>query len=324
MRILTWIQPSWDLHIWNYFGTIKQMLELQNSLSPSDEMFMFVADMHALTSLRDADALRHYVNNTILDYLACWLDPEKITLYVQSDIPEVAELMWYLSTVTPLWMLEQAHSFKDKAAKWLKPNAWLFIYPILMAADILIVNSDLVPVWKDQIQHVEMARDLAKKFNKQYWEVFIIPEHKIKSEVQVVPWVDWQKMSKSYKNTIQLFWDKKVIKKSIMSIVTDSKWVEEKKDPDNCNVVSIYKLFASEQELQAVMDKYRQWWYWYWEAKMALFEKIQDYFWEMWEKRSELESKQWLIDEIRELWAQKMRNASREVLEKCRIKTWIR
>ncbi len=324
MRIITWIQPSWDLHIWNYFGTIKQMLKLQNSLKIEDEMFMFVADMHALTSLRDADALRQFVNNTILDYLACWMDPEKITLYVQSDIPEVSELMWYLSTVTPIWMLEQAHSYKDKMAKWLKPNSGLFIYPILMAADILIVNSEIVPVWKDQIQHVEIARDLAKKFNNEYWEVFTVPEHQIKADVQVIPWIDGHKMSKSYGNTIQLFWDKNKIKKSVMSIVTDSAWVDEKKDPDTCNIVSLYKLFANKEELEEIKDNYRKWWYWYWNAKMALFTKIEDYFWEMWEKRNDLESKKWLVDEIRILWAEKMRKSSSVVLEKCRKIVGIR
>ena len=324
MRILTWIQPSWDLHIWNFFWTIQQILEMQENKKDSDEIFMFVADLHSLTTVEDPDVLRTNVKNVILDYLACWLDPDKITLYAQSDIPEVTELMWYLSTITPLWMLEQAHSYKDKVNKWLKANAWLFNYPILMAADILIVNSNLIPIWKDQVQHVEIARDLAKKFNNKYWETFTIPEHKIKSEVQVVPGTDGQKMSKSYWNTIPLFWEEKNIKKAVMSIVTDNKTLEDKKDPDSCNIFTLYKLFASWTKIDEMRENYENWWYWYWDAKKALFEEIKDYFWPMWEKRKDLENEKWIIEKVRNKWAQNMKKYSSEILEACRKAVWIK
>lgn len=323
MKILTWIQPSWALHIWNYFWAVKQMIDIQDSKNVEDDVFMFVADLHALTSLHDSLLLKNNVNDIILDYIACWIDPEKTILYVQSDIPEVLELMWYLMTITPMWQLEQAHSYKDKVSKWVSSNAWLFTYPVLMAADILIVNSDVIPVWKDQIQHVEIARDLAKKFNNEYWEVFNIPEVKIIKNTEVVPWIDWQKMSKSYKNTIPLFWSESEVKKAVMSIVTDSLWINDKKDPDKCNIFAIYKLFSDKNELDLMREKYLNWWYWYWEAKKELFEKIKEYFTPMWDIRNKLKSNKWLIEDIRKSWAEKMRKHVIPILNKCRYKVWV-
>lgn len=299
------------------------MVDFQNSKNPWDEIFMFVPNLHALTSLRDAELLKKNVNDVILDYIACWIDPEKTILYVQSDIPEVTELAWYLATVTPMWQLEQAHSYKDKVAKWISSSAGLFTYPVLMAADILIINSDIVPVWKDQIQHVEIARDLAKKFNNEYWEVFNIPEVKVEPDVQVVPWIDGQKMSKSYKNTIPLFWSESEIKKSVMSIVTDSLWVIDKKNPETCNIFALYKLVANEQEVWEMREKYLAWWFGYWDAKKDLFEKIKKYFWPIWEVKRKLENEKWLIETIRKKWADKMREFALPVLDQCRRKVWV-
>jgi len=296
------------------------MIEAQNSMKQWDEIFMMVADMHAITSLQDAKQLREHISNAVLDYLACWIDPEKIILYVQSDIPEVAELMWYLSCVTPLWMLNQAHSYKDKVAKWISANLWLYTYPVLMAADILIINSEIVPVWKDQIQHVEMTRDIAQKFNNKYWEVFKIPEYQVKENVKSIPWIDGQKMSKSYWNTIPLFWTPNEIKKKIMSIETDSISLEDAMDPENCNVMAIYKLVANEKQIKELEEKYRAWWYWFWNAKKDLLRELTSYFWPMWEKRKELEKQKWLIEEVRKKWEKKMRYYARKILEKVRRK----
>lgn len=335
MRTLTWIQASWTLHIWNYFWAMKQMVDVQNSKKDWDEIFMMIADMHSLTSLNkswDAKILRENVKNTILDYLAVWLDPEKVILYVQSDIPEVTELYWYLSPITWMWMLWQAHSYKDKVANWVSPNHALFSYPVLMAADILIVKADKVPVWKDQIQHLEMTRDIAKKFNSTYceeWnEVFIIPEAKVQEELKTIPGLDWQKMSKSYWNTIPLFWTENEIKKKVMSISTDSKTVEDKKNPEECNVFALYKLVSSEKEIEEMRQNYLNWNYWYWDAKKALFENMKKYFWAMWEKRKELEEKckndKNFLAEIRKIWEEKMRRHAMKVLEKVRRKAWVR
>ena len=223
MRILSGIQPSGKLHIGNYFGMIRPAIELQQR----GEAFLFIADYHALTTVADAAAMREGVRDVALDFLACGLDPERTAFYRQSDLPEVHELAWLLSNVTPLALLERCHSYKDKLAKGIAPNHGLLAYPVLMAADILIVQANVVPVGRDQKQHVEVTRDLAIKFNLAFGDTFTIPEPQIADAVAVVPGLDGQKMSKSYGNTIEIFGDPKATRKRIMSIVTDSKTLEE-------------------------------------------------------------------------------------------------
>jgi len=252
MRSLSGIQPSGTLHIGNYFGAIKQFIENQGTY----EGFYFVADYHALTSSPEPAALRKNTYDIILDYMALGLDPKISTILLQSDIPEVTELAWILSNVTPVALLERAHSYKDKIAKGIAANQGLFFYPVLMAADILIYDSDIVPVGKDQKQHVEITRDIAIKFNSIYGDIFKLPQEVIKESVAVVPGTDGQKMSKTYQNTIEMFAPEKELKKQIMKIVTDSTPLEEPKDPDKCNVFALYKLFADETQIKDIRNKY--------------------------------------------------------------------
>ena len=244
MRILSGFQPSGTLHLGNYFGAMLPNLEFQKL----GESYLFIADYHALTTNPDPEALRQRVFDVALDFLACGLDVEHTVFFRQSDVPCVTELMWILNTITTVGFLERAHSYKDKIAKGFMPNAGLFTYPVLMAADILLYQSDLVPVGKDQKQHLEITRDLAIRFNERYGEVFTIPDGHIAENVAVIPGLDGQKMSKSYNNTIPLFGAPKAIRKLIMSIVTDSKGLEDVKDPDTCNVAKLYKLLASEEQ----------------------------------------------------------------------------
>ena len=242
MRSLSGIQPSGILHIGNYFGAIKQFVELQDEY----EGFYFLANYHALTSSPKGEDLKANTIGVILDYLALGLNPEKSTLFLQSDVPEHAELSWILSNIAPMGLLERAHSYKDKVAKGIKPNVGLFTYPILMAADILMYSPDIVPVGKDQKQHLEMTRDIATKFNETYnKEIFKLPKEKIVENVATVPGTDGDKMSKSYGNVINMFGSKKALKKQIMSIVTDSTPLEEPKDPYNI-ITKLYALFATE------------------------------------------------------------------------------
>src|SRR5438046_135999 len=228
MRILSGIQPSGVLHIGNYFGMMRPAIKLQKE----GEAFYFIADYHALTSLRNPTALRANSRRVALDFLACGLDPERAALFRQSDVPQVTELAWILATIAPMGLLERAHSYKDKVARGISPSAGLFNYPVLMAADILIYDSDIVPVGKDQKQHIEITRDLAVKMNETYGEIFKLPEPRIQSATETVPGIDGQKMSKSYKNTIDIFEEEKEMRKRVMSIVTDSSPVEAAKDPD--------------------------------------------------------------------------------------------
>ncbi|MBP7276524.1 MAG: tryptophan--tRNA ligase, partial [Kiritimatiellae bacterium] len=253
MRILSGIQPSGKLHLGNYFGMMRPALDLQER----GEAFLFIADYHALTSVQDPAALRESVRDVALDFLACGLDPERTAFYRQSDLPEVNELAWLLSTVTPMGLLERCHSYKDKLAKGLAPNHGLFAYPVLMAADILIVQSDLVPVGRDQKQHVEVTRDIAIKFNHAFGETFRIPEPSILSQVAVVPGLDGQKMSKSYGNTLEIFGDPKETRARVMRIVTDSRGLEEPKDPTTCNVFAVWRLFARDDEIAEMEARYR-------------------------------------------------------------------
>lgn len=284
MRVLSGIQPSGIPHIGNYFGMMRPAVELQEQ----GEAFLFIADYHSLTTQPKPDALRKQVEGLALDFLACGLNPEKTVFFRQSDVPQVTELTWILSSLTTVGVLERAHSYKDKIAKGFVPNSGLFIYPVLMASDILIYQSTLVPVGKDQKQHLEITRDLAIKFNNEYGDIFTIPEASIRENVAVVPGVDGQKMSKSYNNTIPIFDGKKATRKTIMSIVTDCKELEEPKDPKNCNVVALFKLFADESQLKAMRKNYRAGNYGYGHAKQELFELMWEYFEPMRQRREEL------------------------------------
>lgn len=321
MRILTGIQPSGIPHIGNFFGMIRQVLDLQKK----GETFVFIADYHAMTTNPDAETLRGNVFELALDMLSCGLDVGGNTVFFrQSDVPEVVELMWILNTVTPLGLLERAHSYKDKLAKGFLPNTGLFTYPVLMAADILLYNSDLVPVGKDQKQHLEITRDLAIKFNLQYGEVFTVPEGFIPDRVAVVPGIDGQKMSKSYHNTIPIFGAEKAIRKTVMNVVTDCKGLEDPKDPDHCNVMALYKLFASDAEVEEMAAKYRAGNYGYGHAKQALFEKMWAYFAPMRERRAELEKDPGQVWAILKSGAEKARAEASVTMEKVRRAVGLR
>src|SRR5271170_2287506 len=242
MRILSGIQPSGALHLGNYFGMMRPAIELQEK----GEAFYFIADYHSMTSLFDANERRKNTLDVALDFLACGLDPKKSVFFKQSDVPEVTELSWLLSTVTPMGLLERAHSYKDKVAKGISPSHGLFAYPVLMAADILIYDSNVVPVGRDQKQHVEMTRDIAIKFNEQYGQTFVIPEPQIRDEAAVVPGTDGQKMSKSYNNTIEIFGDEKAIEKKIKGIKTDSRPpTDPKPDAEKNIALQLLKLVGT-------------------------------------------------------------------------------
>jgi tryptophanyl-tRNA synthetase len=286
-RVLSGLQPSGKLHLGNYFGALKQYIELQAS---GNDVFYFVANYHAMTSVQNREALRQNSLDVVLDMLALGLDPQRATLFLQTDVPEVTELTWLLSVVTPMSLLEKCHSYKDKLAKGIAANHALFAYPVLMAADILIYQSHVVPVGQDQKQHLEVTRDLAMKFNAIYErEVFTIPDAYIVESTAVVPGIDGQKMSKSYDNTIELFMPQKPLRKRVNRIVTDSTPVEEPKDPEACNVFALLKLFLDEAEQAEWARKYRAGGMGYGEAKKALFEAILELLGPAREKRAALE-----------------------------------
>jgi tryptophanyl-tRNA synthetase len=273
MRVLSGIQPSGSLHLGNYFGMMKPAIEMQEQ----DEVFLFIADYHALTTVSDPDQLRAAVMEVALDFLACGLDPDRAVFYRQSDVPEVCELTWLLSIVTSVALMERGHSYKDKIAKGIAPSLGLFSYPVLMTADILAVESDIVPVGKDQKQHLEFARDIAGRFNQQYGDVFKIPEPRIQEEVAVVPGTDGQKMSKSYGNTLDLFGPPGALRKTIMRIVTDSKSVEEPKDPNQSTIFALYRLLATPEEQADLAGRFRAGGMGYGEAKKELHRKLEEH-----------------------------------------------
>src|SRR5437660_7729295 len=285
MRILSGIQPSGALHLGNYFGMMKPGLELQEQ----GEAFYFIANYHSMTSLFDAVERRRNTLEVALDFLACGLDPKKTVFFKQSDVPEVTELTWLLTTVTPMGLLERAHSYKDKISKGISPNHGLFAYPVLMAADILIYDSNLVPVGRDQKQHVEMTRDIAMKFNETYGRTFVIPESQIREEVAVVPGIDGQKMSKSYGNTIEIFGDEKAARKKIMGIVMDSRTPQEPKpDADKNLAIQMLKLVAPPDVAGDYQDRLRAGGLGYGDLKQALFEHYWRYFAPARTRRAEL------------------------------------
>jgi tryptophanyl-tRNA synthetase len=289
MRILSGIQPTGILHIGNYFGMMRPAIALQDE----GEALYFIADYHALTSLRDPLALRENSRRVALDFIACGLNPDKAALFRQSDVRQVTELAWILSTVTPVSRLELAHSYKDKIARGAPAAAGLFTYPVLMAADILIYDSDIVPVGKDQKQHLEIARDIATRINetfgsKREGRVLKMPEARIQAQTEVVPGIDGQKMSKSYGNTIDIFGDEKEMRKRVMSIVTDSTAVEAPKDPDTSTIVQLYTLVASNEEAEEMREQFRKGGRGYGDFKKQLFEKLWDYFAPMRKRRDEI------------------------------------
>lgn len=273
-RVLTGIQPSGALHLGNYFGAIKQMKDLQES----SDLFIFIANYHALTSLKDGKALRENTLDCAINFLSLGIDPTKATFYAQSDVKEVLELYWILSGYTPMGLLERAHSYKDKVAKGIAANHSLFSYPVLMAADILLYDAQIVPVGKDQIQHVEMTRDIATKFNNDHGDIFTIPRFKTDEHVATVPGLDGAKMSKSYGNTIDIFLTQKELKKTISKIVTESTPLEEPKDPTSCNVFALAKLFLDNAGQDALCERYRNGGEGHGHFKLYLAELIWEYF----------------------------------------------
>jgi len=313
-RILSGIQPSGSLHIGNYFGMIRPALELQRE----GEAFIILVNYHALTSVRDPDALRLWTRELALDFLAAGFDPRRGALFLQSDVPEVTELTWILSTVTPMGLLERCHAYKDKLARGLPANAGLFVYPVLQAADILLYDSDVVPVGKDQKQHIEVARDVAIKMNESYGEIFKLPEPDIRDEVATVPGTDGQKMSKSYGNTIPLFGTEKAIRKRVMSVVTDSTPLEAPKDPAGSNIVALYRLVASPAEVSAMEEEFRAGGVGYGVFKQRLFEAIWEEFRPMRQRREELEGDPAAVDEVLRRGAERARGVATEVMDRVR------
>lgn len=311
MRVLSGIQPSGVLHLGNYFGSIRPNLEMIGTVEQS---IFFIADLHALTTVHDKAVLRQMRQDIILDYLACGFDPKKAIMFYQSDVPAHTELMWVLLSLTPMGLLERAVSFKDKVEKGIAASAGLFTYPVLMAADILLYQTNVVPVGKDQKQHVEMARDIAIKFNNTFGETFTVPEPQIKAESAVVPGVDGQKMSKSYGNTIPLFGSDAVIKKAIMGIVTDSKGPTDPKDPEACTIYQLHKLFLDGAGQKALTEEYKAGLA-YGDAKKKFLETYMDYFAPMRAKREELLTKPDYVRDVVEVGAARAQVIAGETLE---------
>lgn len=321
MRILTGLQPSGKLHIGNYFGAMQPAVQLQDQ----GEAFYFIADYHAMTSMTDADTLRANIQDLAIDFLACGLDPQKATIFRQSDIPEVNELAWILSTVCPMGLLERAHSYKDKIAKGLAANHALFAYPTLMAADILLYDAELVPVGKDQKQHLEMTRDLAGKINDRFGEnILTIPEAQIKEHTAVVPGLDGQKMSKSYHNTIPLTGNQKALRKSIMRIVTDSTPVEDPKPTNGSTVIALYKLFADDKAMQQMIADHQAGGCGYGDFKQRVFDAYWEFFTPVREKREELENNLDYVNQVISQGAEKARAESTKVLDRVRKAVGLR
>ena len=314
MRILSGIQPSGKLHLGNYLGAIRQHLELQHK----GEAFYFIADLHALTTVKSPGQLRENVRDVALDYLALGLDPKKASFYRQSDIHEIPELSWLMTTVTPMGLLERCTSYKDKIARGIAPDHGLFAYPVLMAADILIVDADIVPVGKDQKQHVEVARDIAGSFNHLYGEVFKLPEERILPEAGVVPGLDGQKMSKSYGNEIGIFLEGKALKDRVMAIVTDSAPPEAPKDPDANNVFNLLKFFATPEETAEWREKFRQGGVKYVEVKKRLIALLDEKFGAARERRKELQKRPDEVEDVLQAGAARTREIAAATLVRAR------
>src|SRR6266496_1998262 len=320
MRILSGIQPSGVLHIGNYFGMMRPAIALQ----AEGEAFYFIADYHALTSVRDPKTLRENSRLVALDFLACGLDPERGALFRQSHVPQVTELAWILSTIAPMGLLERAHSYKDKLARGLAATVGLFDYPVLMAADILIYDSDIVPVGKDQKQHIEIARDLAVKMNDTFGQIFKLPEPRIHTATEVVSGIDGQKMSKSYGNNIDIFGDEKEMRKRVMSIITDSTPVEAPKDPAKSTILKLYSLVASKNENTAVREEFLKGGTGYGDFKKQLFDKLWEYFAPMRKRREEILADKLYIDSVLEKGATRANEIAEQVMKRVRKAVGLR
>jgi tryptophanyl-tRNA synthetase len=320
MRILSGIQPSGVLHIGNYFGMMRPAVALQ----AEGEALYFVADYHALTSLRDPETLRANSRRVALDFLACGLDPERATLFRHSDVPQVTELAWILSTLAPMGLLERATSYKDKIARGMSATVGLLSYPILMAADILIYDSDVVPVGKDQKQHIEITRDLAGKMNETFGQVFKLPEPRIQPETETVPGVDGQKMSKSYGNNIDIFGDEKEMRKRVMSIVTDSTPVEAPKDPATSTIFKLYSLVASKDEIAEMRERFVKGGTGYGDFKKQLFDKLWEYFTPMRKRREEVLKDKSYVDDVLARGARRANEIADQVMDRVRKAVGLR
>ncbi len=315
MRILSGIQPSGALHLGNYFGMMRPAIELQEK----GEAFYFIANYHSMTSLFDAEQRRKNSLDVALDFLACGLDPKRSVFWLQSDTPEHTELAWLLTTLTPMSLLEKCHSYKDKIAKGISPNHGLFAYPVLMAADILIYDSNIVPVGRDQKQHVEVTRDIAVKFNETYGQTFVIPEPMIREDVAVVPGTDGQKMSKSYGNTIEIFGEEKALRKKVMSIVTDTRSpAEPKPDAEKNNAIQLLKLVAPSDVASEVESKLRAGGFGYGDLKKALFEHYWNYFSAARTRRAELAANRDYVHQVLREGAERARAINSKVLDRAK------
>lgn len=320
MRILTGIQPSGALHLGNYFGAMRPAIELQEK----GEAFYFIADYHSMTSLTDPVKRRQYTRDVALDFLACGLDPAKCIFWRQSDTPQHTELAWILSTVTPMGLLERCHSYKDKVARLAEGDAGavnhgLFAYPVLMAADILLYDSNVVPVGKDQKQHLEVTRDIAAKFNQLYGQTFVIPEPQIREDVAIVPGTDGQKMSKSYGNTLEIFGDEKILRKKVMSIVMDSRTpAEPKPDADQNSAVQLLKLVAPAEIAKDIEERLRAGGMGYGDLKKALFEHYWNYFAAARTNRAELEKAPDYVEQVLIAGGQKARAVAETVITRAK------
>ena len=328
-RVLSGIQPSGQLHLGNYAGAIRQFLDLQ---AAQHEMFVFVASYHALTTQRDPAALRAATRQIVVDYLAFGLDPEKTAIYVQHDVPEVTELAWLLSCVCPTSFMDKAVSYKDKLAKGFSANVGLYTYPILQAADILAPQSEIVPVGKDQVQHIEITRDLALRFNHEFQaEVFTIPGHRLAPDAEVLPGIDGEKMSKSYGNTIDPFQEEKALRKRIMSIKTDSKGVSDTKDPETCSIYRIFRGLAGKNDSRTLdlaakyadPSRHSPEGFGYGHAKQALFELILDHFGPARSRRAALMADQGYIDQVLKAGAGKARAVAQITVQQARTATGL-
>ncbi|MHC4939426.1 MAG: tryptophan--tRNA ligase [Planctomycetota bacterium] len=314
MRVLSGIQPSGVLHLGNYFGAMREHLRL----AEKNDAFYFIADYHALTTVQNAEQMRDYRFAVAADYLAIGLDPTRTLLFLQADVPEVTELAWILATLTPMPMMENAHAYKDKKARGIIASLGLVAYPALMAADILIYDSDAVPVGADQKQHVEITRDLAGAFNRTYGETLKLPEEIIKEDVAIVPGTDGAKMSKSYGNDIPMFLEGKPLKKRVMAIVTDSTPVEDPKDPDTCNAFALWKLFAEEGEIEEMRSRYAVGGLGYGDVKKDLLARIEEHFADARARRRELETRPDEVwDTLRDCGL-KARSVARDVMDRVR------
>ncbi|MCA9126775.1 MAG: tryptophan--tRNA ligase [Planctomycetales bacterium] len=312
MRVLSGIQPTGRFHWGNYFGAIQQYIDLQTE----HEGFYFIANLHALTTIRDARELQQLTWDAALDLLALGLDPGKATLFVQSDVPEVSQLTWILMTCTPMGLLERCHAYKEKKARGITADAGLFTYPVLMSADILAYDANWVPVGQDQVQHIEVCRDLATSFNHHYGEAFVLPEARLLSDAAKVPGTDGEKMSKSYNNTLAVFEDSKPGRKRIMRIQTDSRPMEEPKDPESDHLFQLFRLFGSEQAIQEMADMYRQGGFGYGQVKQALADAAEAYFAPARDRRAGLAQHPDTVRDILRAGAKRARETAAEVLDR--------